>query len=169
MYPSTKENLKTYLLFSGAFLFMLLMLWMVLFTNWIFQPDPFHPANRTRFSYAALIGSFLFLVLLAFIFRNSLPKNPEDIRTNPVVLEQFTRRLKPFWYGRKFRYIPVIVVSLMVSAESGMILFEMSREPLPPGSFLPALVPALEVLFFAGLFVFIASLGAFIFRVKQQG
>jgi hypothetical protein len=57
----------------------------------------------------------------------------------------------------------------MASAVSGMILFEMSGEPLPPGSFLPALVPLLEVLFFAGLFVFVASLGAFIFRVKHQG
>jgi len=165
-----KENLKTYLLFSGTIFFLILMLWLVLFTTWIVQPDPYPFVNPTRYRYAGLIGSFLFLVLLAFIFRNRLPQKQEDIRVNPVVLEHFTRRLRPFWYGRKLRYIPVMGVSLIIGALSAMILFEMSTEPLPPGSFLPPLVPALEVLSFAGFFVFIVSLGAFIFRrVKQPG
>jgi hypothetical protein len=167
MDPSKKENLKTYLLVSGTVLFLLLMLWLVLFTNWIVQPDPFPPVYRSRIKFALFIGTFLILVLFAFIFRNRLPQNPEDIRTNPLLLEKYNQRFRPFWYGRKFRYLPVMLVSLVVSAVSAMILFEMSTGPLLPGSFLPPLAPALEVLFFAGLIVFIVSLGAFIFRVKQ--
>ena len=166
MDPGAKENLKEYLLISAGILFLVLMLVLVLFTNWIVQPNHFPPVNRTRLKFAGLIGSFLFLMLLLLITRDRLPKTWVDIRADPILLEKYHMQFLPFWRGRKYLCLAVILISLVASAVSAIILYDISAGALPPDNILVLFIPYLQIIFIFGFFVFVASLAAFIFQAN---